>query len=753
MAGYEHGLDGAVSTLMYPEATQDIMEVHDIASTLLEREWVLMDFDDTIVTHDPRAQYWTALHTLAVAHGQEGEFLLDQFARNYELTAGTASPEDVEEVHSYLGRVRALSAESTGDESTFERVAQAFIDHPNNGDALKQAIKTVPAYPSTGPFWQARAQLIKESGVSPAFGKQLTPGAAELITLLGRLGKRVAVISNSRSDLVVPALQELMPRNAREFTEIITLGGSDTQQKPAPDAFEDMCRRHPGMVTGNTLYIGNAQEDVRFANNINVPAIIFGQSFEVEGADNQVQFIPDASTLSRVLQRHTDGATIGLHEGSLQYNEIPGSERFVHTMSPAELRVMARTGLRSFWDRHLTQSVEAYESHAWGNDYLSLKHVPDFAGAFGGIMGEIKLDAMPQNPAFAAYYGAGRAYWTRQEMLSLRGESYFAVIDPQYETPARRVDAMVGELKDALTVIESVDRSKLQPEDLLPYVGILDNAKQQALALFNAATYNERNQGIPDDAAYLRMREDLLNVAVATTRTFYEACLGRKFTTPVATADVDSLAERLAPYIDQIPMKGFKLQELDHPLKVMLAAHNIGREDFDTTVGFPSGGTQLAIAAAQANEVIHHKAPRSVHTVIVPLSLHSGVNKGRVFTMTDETLRNTVGLYADAIEGRRVMIVDDNSSTGSTIVRGSEAVSAFGPSSLDARVGEIDPQRMLVRARTAREAGEAALQAVDLRHSVFSAAAGVVPVSTLDIQLRKEHAGRVLNLPSKRKSL
>ena len=124
-----------------------------------------------------------------------------------------------------------------------------------------------------------------------------------------------------------------------------------------------------------------------------------------------------------------------------------------------------------------------------------------------------------------------------------------------------------------------------------------------------------------------------------------------------------------------------------------------------------------------------------------------------IFTISGETLERTIGLYADAIEGRRVMIVDDNSSTGSTIARGITAIRSFRPSSLDARVGEIDPQRMLVRARTAQRAGTRTLQAVDLRHAVFSAAAGVVPVSASDVQLRKELAGQVLHLKSHRRSL
>jgi hypoxanthine phosphoribosyltransferase len=176
----------------------------------------------------------------------------------------------------------------------------------------------------------------------------------------------------------------------------------------------------------------------------------------------------------------------------------------------------------------------------------------------------------------------------------------------------------------------------------------------------------------------------------------------------------------------------------------MLAAYSLAREHaVDSVIGFPSGGTQMAITTAVACEILHELCPRTVNVICVSLSQHSGTTKEGATPISDECLDASIDVSADSIRGKRVIIVDDNSSTGSTISRGMRAIQKLSPTFIACGVGEIDPQRALIRARKAASE-EKILGVADMRHELFEGAMGIVPVSGRDIQLRKEYAGRVL---------
>jgi phosphoglycolate phosphatase-like HAD superfamily hydrolase/adenine/guanine phosphoribosyltransferase-like PRPP-binding protein len=731
-----------IQTPIFPEARQDTIELYPATNALIKAEWVLFDVDDTIVEHDPDAQYWTALHTLAIEHDDEDQFSPDQFALNYAVTKSSdVSAEEYEQLDAYLESVRTLSEKHTGDPGSFERVAQAFKDYPHSGEMLKEAIRTLPRYQSAGPFWEARARMLRESGVPASFGKKLMPGVEDLISQLGLMSKKLGIVSNSRSDLIVPALEELLPDCTTTFTEILALGGSDTPTKPSGSAYTLLEERH-SIIPDSCIYIGNAEEDVAFGANAGLPVLILGKPF---GEPEEATFIEGIPALVRTLRRHTDGASLFriATKGTIAAFESDGS--LTINLTPAETQAMVNSGLKKFWSRHLTQSVEAYTSTAWSSEYPSLKTIENFADSFGPIAGDIRVNQLGAHPALADYFTDERTHKISGS-LSLRGHNYYVCVDRRLE-PEERVAVMMDELSLATATLESVDRSQLDPTDLLPYLGVLDNAKQQALSLFHAYTYSERREGIPSDAEYLQLRNNLIDIAERATRSFFEACMGREFTTPLTAMDVDNLKTEILQADVNLHPKGLKLQELDHPLKIMLAAHNLAQtQPFDTVVGFPSGGSQIAIVTALAGETLHDLAARSIKTVYIPLSQHSGTVKGSEVPISDTLLDTSVEAFREALEGRHVMIVDDNSATGSTVTRGAKSIEKLSPSSIRSGVGELDPQRTLIRARAAKDG--LVVDIANMEHALFDGASGVVPITNSDVQLRKEYAGHVLGLQS-----
>lgn len=731
-------------TTGYAEACQDVVDYYLPVRQLIEAEAVYIDFDDSIATHNPDSQYWVALHTLLTDHCPNEAISASQFVRNFELTREGVMPD---EVISYLDKVREVSYAATGDPGLFEQVADAFRQHTNDGHALKQAIKAIPLYPTSGPFWESRARLLRAEGVSPAFGLELMPGVADLIDQLKRQAKDVCVISNSRRDLIVPALNELFADGAQTFTAVAAVGGTGTPIKPAPDPYIELLAQRPELEARRGVYIGNSREDVAFAGNIGMPVIILGDG---QGIAEGVTVVGDVAALSNAIRRTVDGASLARF-ARRAVGALPAESGELRLdMTPAEVGAMAAEGLRRLWESQAERIVNAYNSPIWSDEYLSLKHIENFADIFDPILGGIRVPALSRHPVLANYFTDQRIH-KEGDTYGLRGRDYYLAVDNRL-TAQERVHSILGEIQAAVATVEQIDRRALRPEDLLCYLGVLDNAKQQALSLFHAITYAERRNGIPTDEASLALRQQSLSMAVSLTRCFYEACVGRPFSTLPSSQMVKALIDAVTPNSLAIDAKGLKMQELDHPPKIMLAAYALAAGGpAETVVGFPSGGTQIAIVTALAVELAHGLAPNSVDVVSIPLSSHSGTTKHDFQPTGQAELDASVDHFASNISGRRVIIVDDNSSTGTTLERGSQSIQRLNPLSARIGVGEMDPKRMLVRARQA--GGNVVQGVVDLRHNVFASAAGVVPISGRDVQLRKERAGRILQMPSWNRSL
>lgn len=725
-----------------PDARQDMVELYPAASSIINAEWVFFDFDDTLAYHDPEAQYWVALHTLAMSYGSVGLFRQDQFVDNY---AHSQQDSDSDELREYLKSIRALAIQHTGDAYSFERVAQAFRDYPNDGQQLKAAIKTIPKHSDTGTFWETRAQLLRAEGVPASFGTKLLPGTKELVSQISIMSKKIGVISNSRADLILPALDELFSEGRHTFTAVTAVGGTGIPIKPARDAYTLLQQQYENLTPESSVYIGNAREDVAFAKNVGMPAVIFGDGWE----PGEVSFVNDVAALAHVIRRHTDGASIARTVATTAFAyEKKSDSTLRHDMTPDEVRGMAAHGLRLLWAQQLARSVEAYASKAWSNEYVSLKQVANFADSFGSILGEIRIPQLSTHPSLSSYFATDRIHKSNG-IYGLRGPRYFVCVDERYN-PTQRMNNMLHELHVALATIDAIDRKTLRPEDLLSYLGVLDNAKQQALTIFHALTYDERRSGIPDNPQYLTLRSHLFEIAVGTTRSFYEACLGRNFTSLPSPSDARCLIDEIGQHGPITDSKRFKIQELDNPLKIMLSAYSVATNaPVETVIGFPSGGTQMAIVTALANELLHDLPPQATNIVSVPLSQHSGTTKVGARPISDNLLQSSVGMFSDVIRGKHVIIVDDNSSTGATMERGTIAIQRQNPASIRRGVCEIDPKRMLVRARMPLVNGRVTGVA-DLRHDIFKCAAGVAPITQQDIQIRKRFAGRILGLDHRR---
>lgn len=307
-----------------------------------------------------------------------------------------------------------------------------------------------------------------------------------------------------------------------------------------------------------------------------------------------------------------------------------------------------------------------------------------------------------------------------------RGANYFIALNPLRNTVAEKLDIIKEDIADIKNEIISVEVSWKEK------LAMLDYAKQHALTIYHALQYPKRF-GISlskrhDEAIRLteKMAED-------STRAFYLHMLGR----PVDISYLDSLLGILNSIASfGVETNHFKILELDNPLVILgnSYANSIHYPETDTIIALPSGGTQPGIVTKVFMELIG-KNP-SLH--FIPLSTHS-TKKQSGEELSVEQLTDLIS--GIDINGKKVLVTEDNSNTGKTLTKMSDAIKRFEPLSVNSSLAELDPWRVFVKSKFG------SIDVTDEEHPDFKTAVGVVPITRKflpDRQVRKIAAQKVV---------
>lgn len=170
----------------------------------------------------------------------------------------------------------------------------------------------------------------------------------------------------------------------------------------------------------------------------------------------------------------------------------------------------------------------------------------------------------------------------------------------------------------------------------------------------------------------------------------------------------------------------------------MLGAHEAARKkpNPDLIIGIPSGGTEVAVATGLAYEKLHQDRS-SPKIAFVPLSFHYRDQYGIDLDKLVDILR-----VSTDIEGRSVLVVDDNSNTGSTIQRMVDAAIGAGANNVRVHVAEIDPGRLIANSRKENITDFGAAKVANLYHPDFETAMGTAWTSDNGDDLRRKWAMR-----------
>jgi predicted NAD-dependent protein-ADP-ribosyltransferase YbiA (DUF1768 family)/pyrimidine operon attenuation protein/uracil phosphoribosyltransferase len=184
-----------------------------------------------------------------------------------------------------------------------------------------------------------------------------------------------------------------------------------------------------------------------------------------------------------------------------------------------------------------------------------------------------------------------------------------------------------------------------------------------------------------DDTGYQSSRKLIMDISKRAVRMYYAYVTGNK---DDYISNLKYLNNRLRDFKDVIfflkeeHIRGiltnasFSRQEANHPLvigaSVLLNAVNTNEEGINVqlVVGLPSGSTELALAQQYAIKLYTKHFPQ---VVLMPISLYSTrkLPKRKIAEMNITTNLAYLEQFRQSIDSRGVMLVEDNSSTGSTI--------------------------------------------------------------------------------------
>lgn len=387
--------------------------------------------------------------------------------------------------------------------------------------------------------------------------------------------------------------------------------------------------------------------------------------------------------------------------------------------------------------------MAALNSSAWGDEYPSLRTFPFRAQWRAHSKGRIAERVDPFEPTTGAVNvlsnmlsisELGRFFTPLRikpgEVTQLRGLSYYTALDFSKNTPDKKLKVITKDIKDGLEVISSVDRRSLGSVDYMVYLGVLDHLKSHALTTFHALTFHERTGMMPENADYLSLRHEAERVMSTFTRAFYQACLGRPFDTLLRQSDLVSSLDRVADYIATSghSAEHFTFPEVVNPIIIMLGAHEAARRKPypDTIIGIPSGGSEVAVVTSLMYEILNPQLGVP-DTLFIPLSFHFQTQRG----ISADSLAEIIA-KAGNVSGKHVLMVDDNSNTGSTIQRMIEALARAGTEHMSVHLAEIDPMRVIINSKKENIAEFGEAYVVNMDHPDFETAMGISGASTQD---------------------
>jgi predicted NAD-dependent protein-ADP-ribosyltransferase YbiA (DUF1768 family) len=283
--------------------------------------------------------------------------------------------------------------------------------------------------------------------------------------------------------------------------------------------------------------------------------------------------------------------------------------------------------------------------------------------------GSVVLDEKAYLESMPEFFRRSRRVTHFRSRIHLRGGRYTISANPTFEL-RQKLATYAEDFQEGL-------QAWSENPDYVYRVAIADYVKNAVLTMFNSFLYEEKiGHYFLESANYQALRRDGQRLAQAAVEFFY-GTLGRIETMSKQSSQYLnenlSIFSKLQAHILEEYKKGvfssrhMTRPEASHPLVIAGAALRTTQvcKVPDIIAGLPAGSTELSLLQATAFRLINR---RIVSVLLVPVSLHSIKHDFDETQRTDvASLKRFLRKAKPKVNGHSVLIVDDNSSTGSTL--------------------------------------------------------------------------------------
>lgn len=290
---------------------------------------------------------------------------------------------------------------------------------------------------------------------------------------------------------------------------------------------------------------------------------------------------------------------------------------------------------------------------------------PKLYGADGGV----KMSKQVFDKFASPYFLKSRRAVEYAGQVYLRGTRYTISANPTFEL-RQKLNTFKEDLDEGLAELTVENNPLFQ-------LAIADYIKNSVVTMLNSYLHEEKTGKYRfESVSYQAVRKEGQAYAQATVDLFYGVMLQSQ---RLASDGYRQLVERrkifdkMQEHIVEEYERGvfssrhITRREASHPLIIAAAVAQYAREGMrgpEVIVGLPSGGTELALAHATGQRLLNNNFSS---VLLVPISLHSAKSEFDSVQLEPSDLRRWATHHRKELSRKKVVVVDDNSSTGRTI--------------------------------------------------------------------------------------
>ncbi|WP_025898774.1 NADAR domain-containing protein [Sneathiella glossodoripedis] len=280
----------------------------------------------------------------------------------------------------------------------------------------------------------------------------------------------------------------------------------------------------------------------------------------------------------------------------------------------------------------------------------------------------------------------------------LRGVRYTISANPTFEL-RQKLDTFKEDFYDGLDAIKNTNSHKFQ-------IAIADYIKNAILTLYNSFLYEEKVGKYKfENLTYQALRKEGQIIAQAAVDFFYGLiCKAQQLSNDgfraisERTGTFDKLLHHILSEYEKgtFSSRHITRPEAAHPLVISSAAIRYAlncETPPDTIVGLPAGSTELSFAHATAQRLISR---RLCNVLLFPVSLHSIKHDFDNQSAKPKDLSRFTKHHVKSFKDKNVVIIDDNSSTGTTVEMVNKAILLQKPNNIEVAIAEADVIRSFI---------------------------------------------------------